>query len=108
MIREELAKQLLIMFGKIFKSKSHYVFDYKPRYYNERKERISDLEKKYNKDEHLTDEEYKVTLVKNNLKNDWVRSTKKVNANGTNIRLAIIIAILVGIASYILDIHTLF
>jgi len=96
------------MFGKIFKSKSHYVFDYKPRYYNERKERITDLEKKYNKDGHLTDEEYKVTLVKNNLKNDWIKASKKVSENGTNVRLAIIIAILVGISAYILDIHTLF
>ncbi len=96
------------MFGKMFKSRSHYVFDYKPRYYNERKERIQDLEKKYNKDGHLTDEEYKVTLVKNNLRNDWVKATKKVNENGVSLRLALIIAILVGIAAYILDIHTLF
>ena len=35
------------MFGKAFKSRKHYVFDYKPRYYDERKERIENLKLKY-------------------------------------------------------------
>ncbi|PCI03062.1 MAG: hypothetical protein COB81_04450 [Flavobacteriaceae bacterium] len=96
------------MTGKLFKSRSHYVFDYKPRYYDERKERITDLEKKYNKDGHLTADEYEIELVKNNLRSDWVKATKKAGVDGTNLRLAIIISILVGIAAYILEIHTLF
>ena len=35
------------MFGNAFKPRSHYVFDYKPRYYDERKERLEKLKAKY-------------------------------------------------------------
>jgi len=39
------------MFGKAFKPRAHYVYDYKPRYYDERKERLQQLKDKYkNKD----------------------------------------------------------
>ena len=37
------------MFGKAFKSRANYVFDYKPRYYDARKERLENLKKKYQK-----------------------------------------------------------
>ena len=37
------------MFGNAFKTRSYNVFDYKPRYYNERKERIRKLEESYAK-----------------------------------------------------------
>ena len=39
------------MFGNAFKPRAHYVFNYKPRYYDERKERLEKLKEKYeNKD----------------------------------------------------------
>lgn len=97
------------MFGKLFKPQSHYVFDYKPRYYDERKERLQMLEEKYhgNKDSN-DDESVKVRLIKNNLKNDWVKNKRSATDKSSNIRLAIIIAALIGIAAYILEIHTLF
>ena len=95
------------MFGKLFKPRAHYVFDYKPRYYNERKERLQKLEQQYhgNKDDV---EIPHISLTKNNLKNDWVKNTRSAADKSTNLRLAIILAILVGIVAYIFQLHTLF
>ena len=96
------------MFGKLFKPRSHYVFDYKPRYYNERKERLQKLEDKYHGNKEDIDGAPRITLSKNNLKNDWVKNKRSATDRSTNLRLAIIIAILVGIVAYIFEIHTLF
>lgn len=96
------------MFGKLFKPSSHYVFNYKPRYYDERKERLRNLEKKYHNPDSSDVEISKIRLSKNNLKNDWVKNKRSATNRATTIRLAIIIVILVGIASYILKLHTLF
>lgn len=96
------------MFGKLFKPRSHYVFDYKPRYYDERKERLKNLEEKYHGDNDGDDDISRMTLSKNNLKNDWVKNKRSATDKSTNIRLAVIIAVLVGLVSYILEIHTLF
>jgi len=95
------------MFGKLFKPRAHYVFDYKPRYYNERKERIQQLEKKYSKSKTSDEEVNKIKLVKNNLKNSWVKSKHTTTNRGVVLRMAIIIAILVGIVAYLFDLHTL-
>lgn len=96
------------MFGKLFKPRAHYVFDYKPRYYNERKERLQKLEQEHHGDGDLDEESAKIRLTKNNLKNDWVKNKKNATDRSTTLRLALIIAALVGLAAYILEIHTLF
>ncbi|AOW19977.1 hypothetical protein [Urechidicola croceus] len=96
-----------MMFGKAFKTRSYYVFDYKPRYYDERKERIEDLKKKYN-GESLDHEISNIKLTKNNLKTDWVKNKKSAPNRATNIRLAVIITILVGIVAYIFELHKAF
>ncbi len=95
------------MFKTPFKPTGHYVFNYKPRYYDERKERLEALEQRYQneKAEHIENEdgEYVVTLTKNNLKNEWSRSRSNASSDyKSTYRLAIIIAILVGIAMFIL------
>jgi len=95
------------MFGKAFKSRKHYVFDYKPRYYDERKERIENLKLKYS-DKESKEDATRIHFTKNNLKNEWVKRKKLASNRSSTIRLAIIITILVGIAVYILDLHTLF
>ena len=95
------------MFGTPFKQRAHYVFNYKPRYYDERKERLQKLEAKYNNNTAEGDQEYEVSLTKNNLKNSWVKSKNTASDGKTNKRLAIIIAILVGICAYIFELHTL-
>ena len=97
------------MFGNAFKPRAHYVYDYKPRYYNERKERIEKLKKQYaNEEEENSDDLPKITLTKDNLKADWQRQKKMASNSGVNRRLAIIIAILVGILAYIFELHKLF
>jgi hypothetical protein len=95
------------MFGKAFKSRANYVFDYKPRYYDERKERLEKLKKQYeNVDDN--EEDFKPSLIKSGLKTDWQRSKHLAHDKKANLRLALIIVILVGIFAYILDLHKLF
>ncbi len=97
------------MFGSPFKQRAHYVFNYKPRYFDARKERLENLKEKYNTDKDTIEgaPEFHISLSKNNLKNDWAKiKSKQVDAKA-NKRLAIIIAILVGICAYIFELHTL-
>ena len=94
------------MFGKAFKSRANYVFDYKPRYYDERKERLENLKKKYATDG--VEGDFKTTLIKSGLKTDWKRNKHVAHDKKANIRLALIIAILVGFFAYTLELHKLF
>lgn len=97
------------MLGTPFKQRAYYVFNYKPRYYSERKERLESLKGKYAETtDGDSDKTYKISLVRSNLKNDWAKSKKGPSDNATNKRLAIIIALLVGVCAYLLEIHTLF
>ena len=96
------------MFGKLFKPRAHYVFDYKPRYYDERKERLQKLEEKYHGNKGIDDEVPKIRISKNSLKNDWVKNKRSATDRSSNIRLAIILAILVGLVAYFFELHTLF
>ncbi len=95
------------MFGKLFRPRAHYVFDYKPRFYDERKERLRQLEKKYSKSNASNEEVNQIKLTRSNLKNSWVRNKNTSSDRATILRMAIIIAILVGIVAYIFDLHTL-
>jgi len=95
------------MFGKAFKSRANYVFDYKPRYYNERKERIEKLKNKYHNND-SDQEEFKSSLIRSSLKTDWSRNKHIAHDKKANLRLALIIAMLVGTFAYILDLHKLF
>ena len=95
------------MFGTPFKQRAHYVFNYKPRYFNERKERLEKLKEKY-ADDTAKKNTYTLQLNKNSLKRDWSKTKKTMTDVYSNKRLAIIIAILVGICAYIFELHTLF
>lgn len=97
----------IIMFGwnKAFKTRSHYVFNYKPRYYDERKERLDKLQEKYASETvtsipHDSDD-ITITFEKGNLRNAWKKNKSSTDYNST-LRIAIIITILFGIAAYIL------
>jgi len=96
------------MFGSAFKPRAHYVFNYKPRYYDERKERLESLKKRQENNEANTGGVSKLKLNKDSLKKDWQRQKKVAAGNGVNRRLAIIIAILVGIVAYLFELHKLF
>ncbi len=96
------------MFGKAFKPRAHYVFNYKPRYYDERKERLEKLKEQYKNSNSASPDLQKITISKDQLKSNWKRH-KKVSANrAVNLRLAVIITILVGILAYLFELHTLF
>ncbi len=96
------------MFGNTFKPRAHYVFNYKPRYYDERKERLESLKKKYEQKKTSTNDIPSISLTKDKLRSDWVRQKKVPMDKGVNRRLAIIIAILVGIVAYFFELHKLF
>ena len=87
------------MLGNLFKQRSHYVYDYKPRYYDPRKERFKNLEK---------GQKTNISFDKSNLKSKWVRSKKPISDTGSTKRLVIIIAILVGLVAYFFELHKLF
>jgi len=96
------------MFGNAFKQRAHYVFNYKPRYYDERKERLENLKKHYENKEAILKNSPQLRLSKDQLKSEWKRNKKVASGNGVNRRLAIIIAILVGILAYLFELHKLF
>ena len=92
------------MFKTPFRSTGHYIFNYKPRYYDERKERLQALEDRYKRENSDDIEgEYSVSLSKNNLKHEWNRTRSASTADRkSTYRLALIIAILSSIVLYIL------
>ena len=96
------------MFGSAFNPRAHYVFNYKTRYYDERKERLEKLKNKYNNKENSSDNIPAIKLTKDNLKADWQRHKKLTTDRGANRRVALIIAILVGVLAYIFELHKLF
>jgi len=100
------------MFKSPFKPLKYNVFNYKPRYYNPRKERLEKLKRQYEKEDAAggSDETEKqsLDLSKNNLKNDWILEKRQAGSRAATLRLAIIIAILVGVVAYLFKLHTLF
>jgi len=96
------------MFGNAFKPRAHYVYDYKPRYYDERKERLELLKEQYKNSDSSTANIPKISISKDQLKSGWQRHKKASSNRAVNKRLAIIITILVGILAYLFEIHKLF
>ncbi len=83
------------MIGNLFKQRAHYVFNYTPRFYNERKERLDAIKKKYEATE-KPNSELKTPI---NYRESW-KKNKVIPNSSTNLRIAIIICILV-LLSYI-------
>ena len=96
------------MFGKAFKPRAHYVFNYKPRYYDERKERLESLKAKYENNDGTSKEIPRISISKDHLRSNWQRHKKVSSNRAVNMRLAVIITILVGILAYLFEIHKLF
>ncbi|MCF6213871.1 MAG: hypothetical protein L3J45_07600 [Flavobacteriaceae bacterium] len=76
--------------ANLFKQKAHYVFNYKPRFYDARKERLEALEKKYSKEK----KENAGKSTSTNFREAWKKS-KAPSRNNANIKTAMIIVILV-------------
>lgn len=96
------------MAGNLFRSRANYVFDYKPRFYDERKERLQKLEEKYTDNKYTDKTIPKTTLSISNLKNEWKRNKHVAHDKNANRRLVLIITILVGIVAYAFDLHKIF
>jgi hypothetical protein len=96
----------MLGFGGLFKSRANYVFDYKPRYYDERKERIENLKKKY---EGIEDgiETNGISLSKEKLKKEWSKNKHFAHDKGVTIRLAIIITAIVSLIFWAFELHKL-
>lgn len=77
------------MIGNFFKQRAHYVFNYKPRFYDERKERLEAVKKKYTIEDKET-----VTRTRTNFRESWKKS-KQSSRNNANVKTALIIVILV-------------
>jgi hypothetical protein len=78
------------MIGNFFKQRTHYVFNYKPRFYDERKERLDAVKKKYT----AAAIKKSVTHTHANFREEWKKS-KKASRNNANVKVAFIIVILV-------------
>lgn len=90
-----------------FKSRQHYVFDYKPRFYNPRKERLEKLKRQAEAEQNQSSD-YEITLDKSNIRDQWARAKSSESDRKTTMRLALIIVILVGIVAWLFELHTLF
>lgn len=103
-----------MLFGNAFKPRGHYVYNYKPRYYDERKERLEQLKAKYenqnagNQENPESGDLPKISISKDQLRSSWQRHKKVSSNRAVNIRLAIIITILVGLVAYFFELHKLF
>ncbi len=106
----------MLGWGRAFKTRGHYVFNYTPRYYDERKERLEKIEEKYKNDSvtnlsatnQENDDAATIVFSRNELRKAWKKSKTKPSDSNSSKRLAVIIALIFGLAAYILDFHHLF
>lgn len=99
------------MFGKAFKTRSYYVFNYTPRYYDERKERLEKIKEKYANSENKNtadDEVVSIKFSKNDLRKAWAKNKSYGSDKKVMMRLAVIITLIVGLIAYTFDLHSLF
>ena len=93
------------MFGKLIKTRSHYVYDYKPRYYDARKEKLASLEREYLSSDKKA---VKIAFEKDYILHQWkTRMIKSVN-KGVRRRMLFIIFVLVSIIAYLFGFHKIF
>ncbi|MBW7867242.1 MAG: hypothetical protein H3C31_02830 [Brumimicrobium sp.] len=85
-----------IRFMKVNKNKR---FEYTPRYYDERKERIEHLKKLY--DEDSSDTQVKRDELRSQMQQAWRGKTYEKQKNAANIRLIVILAVILVIVYYI-------
>ena len=92
----------------LFRLPKYYVFDYKPRYWNPKKEelesRIREAKQELEPDRKKDYSNY-VTDIKGKMRSKMsprYRTERRRAAQGSNIRFLIILLILVGVAYYLL------
>lgn len=93
---------------QFIKVNRHKRYDYTPRYYDERKERLDALVKKYQEEENddnvdTSSAEYRAR-IKQRIEQDWnMNSAQASSARAANVRLIIILCALLLITYFILD-----
>lgn len=80
----------------LFKQNRSKTFDFKPRYYDERKERLESLRRKYSGEQNGEDH-YKKAQLRDRMTSEW-RSAKPVKQGSSNVMLLVIIGILTLLA----------
>ncbi|WP_281766003.1 hypothetical protein [Neptunitalea lumnitzerae] len=80
----------------LFKQHRNKSFNYNPRYYDERKERLDSIKSKYEK---VPDTEYKLKR-RTSFREDWKTQRKELNDKNSRIRL-IVIFIFLLMAAYV-------
>ena len=87
---------------RFMKVNRHKRFNFKPRYYDERKDRIKRLKETYSEDSKSTPEEQQLQL-RERIQSSWNTSKSYSNkAKAANLRLIIILAALILVAYLIL------
>lgn len=90
---------------RFMKVNKHKQFDYTPRYYDERKERLNKLVKKHEKSSEMamTKAEHRERL-KQRIADNWENNAVDGSAaRAANLRLIIILVVLLAAAYFILD-----
>lgn len=85
----------------LFKQRPNKRYNYTPRYYNERKERLEALQ---NQTEKKTDEDYSKGNRRTDYQSAWRRHRSSAGSkkNASTLRLCIIIIMLLALAYYLL------
>lgn len=79
-------------------------FDYNPRYYDERKERLNDRQERFRKLEsgEISDEERR-EMLRENMRGEWMRADYRQKQRGaSNIRIFILIAVILALGYFLL------
>jgi len=86
----------------LFKQNKNKSFGYKPRYYDERKERLERLHEKHHgaKDATSIKGSFK---RRSSFKNDWKVEAKQTDQKQSKVRLIVIFILLVVVAALVLD-----
>ena len=83
-----------------FKQNQHRRFEYSPRFYDERKERIQEMRKKYGGSD--TAEKFSSQDFRLRMNSEWRQSNSRKSSKGANMRLVIIVMALFLISYLIL------
>jgi hypothetical protein len=89
---------------KLFNTKiQNKRFDFMPRYYDERKERLELKRKQFQENENLTENE-RVTAMREQLKENWSHGKVRQQANyQANFRILILIGVIVVLGYFIFN-----
>ncbi len=89
---------------KLFNTKiQHKRFDFMPRYYDERKERLELKRKQFQENENLSDSE-RTAAMREQLKDNWSHGRARQQANyQANFRILILIGVIVVLGYFIFN-----